>query len=588
MVCKAGKIKGGVEVGGFTVGAHNIDEVIRGICRKEVEPEYLVIDLFCGAGGTSTGFEMTGGKHMVIACVNHDYMAIKSHWVNYPHIAHFEEDIRTLDLRPLVKLLAHYMALYPGAKVILWASLECTNFSKAKGGQARDADSRTLADHLERYISALRPDYVQIENVVEFMSWGPLDDNGKPISKKNGADFLRWKNEIDALGYYNEWCTLNSADFGAYTSRERLFGCFARLELPIKWPVATHEKMTDKRKKARLQERLFNAYGLKHPWKACKEVLDFSDEGVSIFLRDKPLVDNTLERIYAGLVKFVAGGKEAFLVKYNSMGSNGRYNAPSMDEPCPVIAAQSRIATAFISKYYSGKPDGKNIPVSGPAGTITTVDSQSLVFIQSYYGNGNCASVEAPCPTITTKDRAAVCFIDRQFGNGGNSGVDEPVGALLANPKTHLVTAERAFIMPTNYTNQPTSLDVPLPTITANRKWQYLINPSWYGNLGSVDQPCPVIVARQDKAPLYVVNAETGTVGIRVDESDSEVMRRIKEFMAMYNIIDIKMRMLKIGELLKIQGFPADYKLEGSQERQKKFIGNSVVPEVVRAWACAM
>ncbi|RZJ89976.1 MAG: DNA cytosine methyltransferase [Chryseobacterium sp.] len=109
------------------------------------EVDFLVIDLFCGAGGTSTGFLQAKGKALVIACINHDAKAIESHWLNHPEVLHFEEDIRTVELSPLVSLLAQYKTIYPNAKVILWASLECTNFSKAKGGQARDADSRTLA-----------------------------------------------------------------------------------------------------------------------------------------------------------------------------------------------------------------------------------------------------------------------------------------------------------------------------------------------------------------------------------------------------------------------------------------------------------
>ena len=80
-------------------------------------------------------------------------------------------------------------AQYQGAAVVLWASLECTNFSKAKGGQPRDADSRTLAEHLFRYIEAINPDYIQIENVEEFMSWGPMAENGRPISMHKGEDY---------------------------------------------------------------------------------------------------------------------------------------------------------------------------------------------------------------------------------------------------------------------------------------------------------------------------------------------------------------------------------------------------------------
>lgn len=147
----------------------------------------LYIDLFCGAGGTTTGVEQAefDGQACakVIACVNHDVNAIASHQANHPHTLHFTEDIRTLDLTNLITHLTRMKAKYPAALVVLWASLECTNFSKAKGGLPRDADSRTLADHLFRYIEKIDPDYIQIENVEEFMSWGDMDEKGHPISK---------------------------------------------------------------------------------------------------------------------------------------------------------------------------------------------------------------------------------------------------------------------------------------------------------------------------------------------------------------------------------------------------------------------
>lgn len=620
--------KAAEELSKFTVGPHNIDELIAGITRQDKTPSLIVIDLFCGAGGTSTGFEMTNGDAIVIACVNHDYKAIKSHWRNYPHIAHFEEDIRTLELSSLVKLLAHYRKLYPTAKVVLWASLECTNFSKAKGGQPRDADSRTLADHLDRYIQALNPDYIQIENVVEFMSWGPLDENGKPLSRRNGIDFMRWCNYINSFGYYNEWREMNSADFGAYTSRNRLFGCFAKNGLPIVWPDTTHARQTVS--KAASQRSLFDQKELK-PWKAVKDVLDFKDEGNSIFDRKTPLSDKTLERIYAGLIKYVAGGKDAFLLKYNSVSNNGSHVPPSVDEPCPVIATQNRLGSVFITKYYSGhpgnmilsvdepaatlrckdgqalvnpvfitqrnsgEPDGRVVDINGPARTLTsTAGNQDVItvgFLNSYYGNGGVTSLNDSCPTLTTKDRIGLVkpsFIVRDFTSWANhSSIEQPMGTLLTTPKANVVTCE-PFIMNTNYTNGPSSINEPVHTITASRKHQYIVNPSHGGHSTSVDAPCPVIIARQDKAPLYLVASEEGDIAVRIDDSDSECMRKIKEFMVLYSIVDIKMRMLKVSELLTIQGFPTNYQLEGSQQDQKKFIGNSVVPVVVRSWAQAM
>ena len=273
--------------------------------------------MFCGAGGTSTGVEYAtanGNKcAKVIACVNHDANAIASHAANHPDVQHFTEDIRTLELSPLVKKVQESCVAYPNAQVVLWASLECTNFSKAKGGMPRDADSRTLAEHLFRYIKALQPDYIQIENVEEFMSWGDMDANGHPISKDKGKSYVRWVNNVCKYGYDFDWRILNAADYGAYTIRKRFFGQFARHGLPIVFPKPTHVKCPDKGKNT-----LFPNENLKQ-WKPVREVLNLEDEGESIFGRKKPLVEKTLERIYAGLVKFVAGGKEEFLVRYNTV-----------------------------------------------------------------------------------------------------------------------------------------------------------------------------------------------------------------------------------------------------------------------------
>lgn len=206
----------------------------------------LYIDLFCGAGGTSTGVEQARVRDekcaKVIACVNHDANAIASHAANHPDALHFTEDIRTLELSPLAEHVSRMRARYPEAFVVLWASLECTNFSKAKGGQPRDTDSRTLAEHLFRYIEALTPDYIQIENVEEFMSWGDLDENGRPISKDAGRCYRQWVTKVCGYGYRFDHRILNAADYGAYTSRRRFFGQFAKGELPIVWPKQTHSK----------------------------------------------------------------------------------------------------------------------------------------------------------------------------------------------------------------------------------------------------------------------------------------------------------------------------------------------------------
>ena len=529
----------------------------------------LYIDLFCGAGGTSTGVTKARlfGKQCakVVACVNHDANAIASHQANHPDTLHFTEDIRTLELSPLVAHLQKVQKKYPEAYVVLWASLECTNFSKAKGGLPRDADSRTLAEHLFRYIEALQVDYIQIENVEEFMSWGDMDEHGHPISKDKGRCYLKWVKTVQQYGYDYDYRILNAADFGAYTSRKRFFGQFAKCGLPIVFPVQSYAKNGD-------EGGMFHQY---KKWKPVREVLDLQDEGSSIFMKKKPLCEKTLERIFAGLVKFVAGGKkkyEDFILKYNSMNKSGHYRPVPTDEPCPVVATQNRLGYVklnFLSKQFSGDPASKNQSVDKPAGTITCVDHHA--FVTAYFGNGFNSSIDSPSPTVTTKERHALVSVDlnepmpdvpldkvtiqtnqflaNEYSGGGQVGSIETVNpAVLCNPKQKLVSAD-----------------------------QYLMNPySFKSDGGSIENPCFTLIARMDKMPPYLISTEKGEMAIAIYEEDSPMTRKIKEFMAAYGIVDIKMRMLNIQELKRIMGFPEDYVLIGTQAEQKKFIGNAV------------
>ena len=472
-----------------------------------------LIDLFCGGGGTSTGASKAEGVK-VIYCVNHDPMAIKSHSANHPDCVHAVEDILLLDFTELKNIIAQILVIDPNAVFALWASLECTNFSKAKGGKPRDADSRTLAHGLYRYVEELPIDILYIENVMEFMDWGPLDANGKTVNKQKGVDYLDWVDKMKSYGFDFDWRQLNSANFGAYTSRTRYFAQFVKKGHEIQWPEPTHDKKNPSKK----------------PWIAVKEVLDLNDAGKSIFNRKKDLVDRTLERIYAGLIKFVANGDDSsFILKYNSFSKKGVHVPPGINEPCPTVAVQNRLGLVSVG------------------------------FLQSYYGNGGVHSEQEPCPTISTHDRFGKIrveyMLDQQYGKSKPISIETPAGAVTGNPKFSLV--ETSFIF----------------------------NPQFKSVGNSIEKPCPVIIARQDKRPLSLVScimAENPVFQIPIYETDSEIMVKIKVFMAHYGITDIKMRMLKIIELLQIQGFPKNYKLFGTQKDQKKFIGNAV--EVTMAW----
>jgi DNA (cytosine-5)-methyltransferase 1 len=508
------------------------------------------IDLFCGAGGTTTGIHLAGST--VLACVNHDAKAIASHEINHPDCVHFTEDIRDFKVvLKLKKLVNELRKKEPNCIVNIWASLECTNYSKAKGGLPRDADSRTLAEHLFMYIDELNPDYLYIENVREFMAWGPLDVFLKPISRDKGKDYLKWITNIKKRGFNFDYKLINSADHGAYTSRERFFGQFARKGMPISWPQATHSK------KVNSAPGLFEKPRTK--WKAVREVLSLEIEGESIFDRKKPLVDKTLERIYAGLLKF--SNQDAFISQRNS--GDPKSKIVDLNNPARTLTKtggnQEIVKVCFTKVYNSGNDKNRSKSIDEPIGSLTTQNSHAVVssiHLNTYYGNGGVHSIENPSPTLTTKDRVSVInshFLDQQYGNSVPASVETPSGSLTTVPKLALVHVQ-----------------------------QWLLNPQFSCKGSSIENPCFTLIARMDKKPPYIVSTATGEGQIIIYENDSPIMVKIKEFMAENGIIDIKMRMLLVEEMLKIQGFPEGYYLGGTQTDQKKFISNSVVPLVAQ------
>lgn len=365
------------------------------------------IDLFCGAGGVSLGIHKAGQR--VLACINHDKNAILSHSANHKDVLHFTEDIRTIPLHPIVKLVAEVRAKDPKAVFALWASLECTNYSKAKGGQSRDADSRTLALHLFRYMEAINFDYIYIENVEEFMAWGSLIaktekikvdgetrevcplrwNKGKlephwiPESRTKGADYIAWIKQVCSYGFHHQHKILNCADFGDPTKRLRYFGIFAKIGKRIVFPTPTYADP----KKIDKVSSLFG--GDLKPWIPVKKCLDFSDMGKSIFDRKKPLVEKSLRRIYAGLIKYVMLNDKSVEAICDKMTKEIMEMGENI--AIPIIPSQVQVKP-FITKYMSNSPQtGISVPqdIDNPSGTITTQGRFGLVqaFLAGYYSS---------------------------------------------------------------------------------------------------------------------------------------------------------------------------------------------------------
>lgn len=415
------------------------------------------VDLFCGAGGTSSGLAAACadlGYDLDLTAINHWQVAVETHSANHPDARHLCESMENLDPR---KVWAGR-----GRLDILWASPECTHHSVARGGRPVNDQSRASAWHVVRWAEALRPRIVLVENVPEFRTWGPLGRNRRPIKRLKGQTFLVWLRALESLGYRVDHRILNAADYGEATTRKRLY-VQAVLKGSPHWPEPTHAP-----------ESRIGFCGAQRRWRPAREVIDWSIEGRSIFGRKKPLRPRTLERIAEGLRRqgsagepflvvlrrhgngrsveeplptlcaggqhvglaepFVfpvthAGGRrprtvqeplptltgahrgeyalaEPFLVSANH-GSGVGYRVHSKEDPLPTLACSNAIGVAqpFVLGQQSGsapRQTGDPLPTVASAGAIGLVEP----FLAKYYGSGDgVAPVSAPMPTVTTRDR---------------------------------------------------------------------------------------------------------------------------------------------------------------------------------------
>lgn len=327
----------------------------------------IITDCFAGGGGASLGIEMALGRSPDIA-VNHDPEAVAMHAANHPNTHHLCGDI--WDVRPSEACAGRDVAL-------AWFSPDCTHFSRAKGGKPRSKKIRSLAWVVIRWARAVRPSVICVENVVEWLDWGPLLDDNTPDPSKLGFTFRRWLGELKACGYVVEMRALRACDYGAPTTRKRLF-VVARCDgQPIVWPSPTHGVSTPL---LPLQ-----------PYRSAAECIDWSTATCSIFWRAKPLADKTLARIARGVRKYVIESTPfmapptdaAHLLIQTGYGERAGQEPRSLDITTPlgtVVAggAKHALVTAFLAKHYGGhENDGQSL--TSPMSTITTQDHHALV-----------------------------------------------------------------------------------------------------------------------------------------------------------------------------------------------------------------
>lgn len=393
----------------------------------------LVVDLFCGGGGASEGIRQALGRHPDVA-VNHDETAVAMHEANHASTRHLHGDVWHYAPREVVG----------SADVeLLWASPTCTHFSRAKGGpldRKTATKIRALAWVANRWARDVRPRVIIIENVEAFSGWGPLDQDGRPCVRRRGATFRRWVRALEEEDYRVEWRELRACDYGAPTSRKRLFVVARCDRRPIVWPEPTHGR-------GRL------------PYRTAASCIDWSIPAPSIFGREKPLAEATLRRIARGVRRFVLESAEPFVVQYNGTSTGQPIRAPlntvtthdrfglvvpslvhvsngeregqaprvyDIQQPLSTVVAggiKHGLVTAFLAKHFGGH-EGPGQPMQLPLGTVTCRDHHALVtasatgdrrdevraFITKYYGENDSGpragqSLRLPLDTVTTAPR---------------------------------------------------------------------------------------------------------------------------------------------------------------------------------------
>lgn len=486
-------------------------------CRAALEGEDLVLDLFAGAGGALLGIEAALGRCVDIG-INHDPLAVEMHSINHPNTRHLTSDVWEVD--PLQATCGRGVGL-------LWASPDCTHYSRARGGRPREKKIRALPWVVIRWVGAVRPALVIMENVAEIQTWGPLDDDGQPIKARAGEDYRRWIAALNACGYAIETRELVAADYGTPTTRKRWF-LIARCDgRPIVWPARTHAPRGEA-----------EALGLR-PWRAAAECIDWNEPCALIFTRKKPLAENTQRRIAEGIRRFVIECEEPFIVTCNHSGREFRGQS-TRDPMCTLTAARDAcgLVAPIIAKYHAAKG-----------------------------AESRCSRPDEPLRTLDVSNRFALvsAFLAKHYGGVVGHGMERPLGTVTAVDHHSLVSSHLAKFYGT--ARHGADVGEPMPTVTGQGYHLGEVRAflmKYYGT-GGQHQDC--------REPLHTIThkARFGLVVVGGQ---------------LHQIVDIGLRMLRPRELLAAQfgRFAAEYILIGTQAQQVAGIGNSVPPEL----ACAL
>lgn len=516
-----------------------------------------VADLFCGAGGSSTGLAQACDELNVeysLTAVNHWDVAIATHAANHPTANHLRAEVDKLEARALSER---------GYLDILWASPACTEHSYAKGGHNIDDQKRHSAWAIPREAERYRPKIVIVENVPPFRNWGPTEpvfhENGRPkldkkgehvyrpIKKRKGETYRAWFSAIESLGYDGRADLLNAADYGEPQSRIRLFMVFTMPGIAFEWPQPEFGAPGS----------LEVAAGQRKTWRGAREILNRSYPMGSIFERDKPLAENTLRRIAVGAQRF--WGDPYLVILRRHADSRG------IDLPTPTVAARGQhmgLAQQILRPLVSSNGSHANLRPGQPVPTITAAGARSYQYFEAgvrpLICNGTSGAIPRsdgePGPTVTAEGyQWTIAAQMRPIVLGQPKPSDEPLGTVVTRDRFGV--AEPMIIA---YHGESKSGGVHIPRTGADPLNAVCTN----NQLALLTPTTEVLDALPVNAPKERIFQ--GTDG------------------RLY-LFDILFRMVQPPELARAQGFPEDYVFTGTKEAQTAQIGNAVPVAVAKA-----
>lgn len=517
----------------------------------------LIVDLFAGGGGASTGIEMATGRQVDIA-INHDAAAVSLHQANHPQTRHHVSDVFEVDPREVTE----------GRPVgLLWASPDCTFHSKARGGKPfRDGAKkrRALAWVVTRWAGQVRPRVIMLENVEEFADWGPLvgpPGAQRPCRRRAGRTFRKWIRSLERLGYAVEWRELRACDYGAPTIRKRLF-VIARCDgEPIVWPAATHGPGT-RRKYRSAAECIDWSIPMLSIFATKDEAKDWAavqrEAGRKVGTPVRPLADATMRRIARGVMKYVVESPKPFVVGVG--GRQGRSAERPLDRPMQTV------------------PNNTNNAAHSPLAPLPTVTGggrnilAAPVLAQTGYGERKgqaprSLDIQAPLGTVVgggQKHALVSAFLAKHFTGVDGAPLTQPAPTVTTIDHNGLVAASLAKLRGTSTAADPAD---PLHTISAGGEHHAAVAAFLAKYYGQGDG-----AAASDPAPTVTTKDRFGLVTVEVQGEP-------------YVIADIAMRMLQPRELYRAQGFPDSYRIDRGADGRKltkteqvRMVGNSVSP----------